>query len=125
MPIQASSFTSVSGLATEPCADTNGGFDVGSADGGDYAVYDGIDFGAGAHRVDVRVASGGSGGTLEFRLDSATGPVVGSIVVRGTGGWQQWTTVSAIATGAAGVHRVYMVFAGGAGIGNVNWFRFQ
>jgi hypothetical protein len=42
-----------------------------------------------------------------------------------TGGWQKWTTVSAPATGASGVHTVYTVFRGGNGIGNLNWLKFH
>jgi beta-glucosidase len=42
-----------------------------------------------------------------------------------TGGWQKWTTATAPATGAAGVHSLYVVFKGSAGIGNINWFRFR
>jgi Carbohydrate binding module (family 6) len=71
------------------------------------------------------VASAGSGGTLEFRLDSVTGPVVATVTVPVTGGWQKWTTVSGSAATASGVHALYVVFKGGASIGNLNWFRFK
>jgi glucosylceramidase len=123
--VQASSFTTQSGLETETTADTLGGFDVGFADGGDYAVYDRIDFGSSVTGVDARVASAGSGGTLEFRLDGVAGPLVASVTVPVTGGWQKWTTVSASAAGASGVHALYVVFNGAASIGNLNWFRFK
>jgi glucosylceramidase len=123
--IQASSYTDASGLATESCTDTLGGFDLGFADGGDRARFGSVDFGGGVKSVDVRVASAGSGGTLEFHLDDPAGPLVSAITVPVTGGWQSWTTVSGAATGATGVHDLYLVFSGGSGIGNVNWFRFK
>jgi len=122
---RASSFSAVSGLQTEACTDTLAGFDVGFADGGDYAVYDKMNFGAGVSMVDARVASGGAGGTLEFHLDSVSGPLVATVTVPVTGDWQKWTTVSAAATGVADVHILYTVFKGGTGIGNLNWFRFR
>lgn len=62
-PIQASSFHSVSGLQTEVCSDTLSGFSLGYAEGGDYAIYKKVDFGArDISGVDVRVASAGAGG---------------------------------------------------------------
>ena len=124
--IRASSFTSVSGLQTEPCSDVLAGFDLGFADDGDYAVFEKIDFGSGVSSVDVRLASAAStAGTLELHLDSATGPLIATVHVPLTGGWQKWTTVSAPATGASGVHTVYTVFRGGNGIGNLNWLKFH
>jgi glucosylceramidase len=123
--IQASSFTAASGVQTETTTDTNGGLDVGFADAGDSLTYDGVDFGSGVTGVDARVASAGSGGTIELHLDSATGPLVGSVTVPVTGGWQKWTTASATVSGAAGVHSLWLVFAGGQSIGNLNWLRFK
>jgi glucosylceramidase len=123
--MQASSFTTVVGLQTETCADTIGGLDVGFADDGDYAVYQGVTFSAGMSTVDARVASGGTGGRIEFRLDAADGPVIATVTVPVTGGWQTWRTVSAAASSVTGVHDVYLVFDGTSGIGNVNWFRFR
>ena len=71
--IQASSFNSISGLQTEPTTDTLGGYNLGYADNGDYAVYRNVNFAAGFTNVTARVASAG-GGSLEFRLDSPDRP---------------------------------------------------
>lgn len=123
--IQASSFSSTSGLQTEGCTDTTGGYDVGFAENGDYAIYRNVNFPAGVTAVDARVASAGTGGTLEFRLDSATGPLVGYVTVPVTGGWQKWTTVTGTVSGASGLHDLYAVFKGTTDIGNLNWFQFK
>jgi glucosylceramidase len=123
--IQASSFNMTSGLQTEGTTDTLGGYNVGYAEGGDYAVYRNVDFGSGVAGVDVRVASGGTGGTLELRVDAVTGPLLGEVPIPVTGGWQSWETVSAAASGATGVRSLYLVFRGTTEIGNVNWFRFR
>ncbi len=123
--IQASSFTSESGLETETTSDTTGGYDLGYVTNGAYAVYENVDFGSGVSSVNVRTASGGNGGTLEFHLDSPTGATVATVGLPVTGGWQNWQTVNATASGATGVHTLYAVFSGTGGIANVNWFQFQ
>lgn len=129
--IQASSFNSTSGLQTENTSDTNGGYDVGYADDGDYAVYRNVDFGSGVTGVSARLAcdAGNCGGTLEFHLDSAAGPLAASVTIPATGGWQTWTTVSGTASGPSGAHDLYVVFkrpaSGAIGLGNLNWFQFN
>jgi glucosylceramidase len=123
--IQASSYNDEFGLETETTSDSGGGYDVGYADNGDWAHYKNVNFGSGVGSVNLRTASAGSGGTLEFHLDSVTGALIGTATVPVTGGWQTWTTVSAPIAGATGVHDLYLVFKGTTSIGNVNWFRFQ
>ncbi|HKG13078.1 MAG TPA: carbohydrate-binding protein [Pyrinomonadaceae bacterium] len=123
--VQASSFNDTRGLQTEVTADTVGGYDVGFADDGDYAVYKNVTFPAGLSAVDVRVASAGNGGVMEFRLDGTAGPLVGTVNVPVTGGWQKWATVSGAVSGASGQHDLYVVFRGTTDIGNVNWFKFR
>jgi len=132
--IQASSYNQVStatlssGLQTEPCADTDGGFDMGYATPGYWAEYKNIDFGSGVHSVSVRVANGsGSPAAIEFHSGSPTGPLLAQATIPNTGGWQTWQTVTATVSSAAGVQNLYLVFSGGdaGSAGNVNWFQFQ
>jgi glucosylceramidase len=125
--IQASSYDDVSSFQTEQCTDTDGGFDLGFAQDGSWAEYRNVDFGAGATSINVRVASAGTGGTLEFHLDSLAGPVIAQALIPVTGGWQTWTTVTASVSAAAGVRVLYVVVkhsGGTGGIGNLNWFQF-
>ena len=124
-PIQASSFNDSRGLQTELTADTDGGYDVGFIDDGDWAVYRNIDFGSGATSVQVRVASAGNGGTLEFHLNGTGGPLIGSTTLPITGGWQTWTTISTGISMATGIKDLYVVFKGTRDIANVNWFQFE
>jgi glucosylceramidase len=123
--IQASSFNAASGLATETTTASVGGYDVGYADDGDYAVYRNVDFASGVAKVKAQIACGGSGGTMEFRLDGVTGPLIGSVTIPFTGGWQEWRTASGKISGASGLHDLYIVFRGTQGVGNVNWFKFK
>jgi hypothetical protein len=73
------------------------------------------------------VASAGTGGTVEFHLDTPAGPLIAQAIIPVTGGWQTWTTVTAPVSAAAGVRGLYVVVkhsGGTGGIGNLNWFQF-
>ncbi|WP_281898942.1 carbohydrate-binding protein, partial [Phytohabitans aurantiacus] len=113
-----------SGVETEPASE--GGVNVAQISNGDYIKVKGVAFGSGAASFSARVASATSGGRIEVRLDSASGPVVGTCTVPGTGGWQTWTTVSCAVSGATGTHDLFLRFAGGSGnLFNVNWWQFN
>ncbi|HMG53219.1 MAG TPA: glycoside hydrolase family 3 N-terminal domain-containing protein, partial [Kofleriaceae bacterium] len=94
--IEAESFSSQSGVQLEATSDTGGGQNVGFINPGDSIAYAGVNFGSStALQVITRRASGsGSTGTVQYRLDSATGPVIASFSVSNTGGWQSWGTVT-------------------------------
>jgi arabinoxylan arabinofuranohydrolase len=114
------------GVRTEVCSDTGGGMDVTSIQNGSFIKVKGVDFGLGATSLDVRVASAGSGGNIEVRLESQTGTLVGTCAVSGTGGAQTWVTKSCAISGASGVHDLFFVFTGGSGsLFNFNWWKFS
>ena len=53
-------------------------------------LFEKVDFGTGVSSVDVRLASAAStAGTLELHLDSGTGPLIATVHVPLTGGWQK------------------------------------
>src|SRR5262249_5565114 len=110
---EAETMAQESGINTEACSE--GGRDVTLINTGDWTRVRGVDCGAGATSLDVRVASAGSGGNIEVRLDGSSGALVGTCAVAGTGGAQTWTTRSCAISGAIGVHDVYFKFTGGAG----------
>jgi PKD repeat protein len=90
---QAEHFGASSGnITVYPSATSEGGY-VGAIDNGDWVSFNPYNL-AGTTGVTARVSSANSGGTLEFRTDSPTGPVAGSVVVPGTGGWENWITVN-------------------------------
>jgi beta-glucosidase len=126
--IEAESFTSQSGIQTETTTDTGGGLNVGFIAPGDSITYAGIDFGSTAARqVITRRASGASfTGTVQYRLDSATGTVIASVPISNTGGWQTWGSVTTnLTSSVTGVHTVVITFTGSGGeFVNLNWFRF-
>ncbi|NJM94348.1 MAG: carbohydrate-binding protein, partial [Cytophagales bacterium] len=117
--IQVESFDSQSGIQTNSVG-------IGYFDAGDWIRYNNVDFGSGAASVEVNIAvdNNYAGDQIEFRLGSTTGTLVGTLTVAGTGGWNAYQVQTATITGASGTHNLYLVGAGGEGIGNVDWFRF-
>lgn len=121
---EAETIAQESGVETEPSSE--GGMNVGWIENGDWTKVKGVAFGPGATSFTARVASAGSGGAIELRLDSPTGRVVGGCNVPVTGGWQTWTSVSCSVNGATGTHDLYLKFTGGGGyLFNVNWWQFN
>ena len=121
--LEAESYNNQSGIQTETC--TEGGENIGYIENGDYVVYNNIDFGSGAAGFQARAASNASGGNIEIRLDSLTGPLVGTCLVSGTGDWQTFADVTCSVSGVSGKHDLYLKFTGGSGyLFNLNWFKF-
>jgi len=114
-----------SGIKTEVC--TEGGMNVTAISNGDWIGVRGVDFGTGALSFLARVASATTGSSIELRLDSLTGTVVGTCSVPYTGSRQTWTTVACNVSGVSGVHDLYLRFIGGQGtdLFNLNWWQFQ
>ncbi|SDT53484.1 glycoside hydrolase family 43 protein [Actinoplanes derwentensis] len=112
-----------SGVETERASD--GGMNVGFLENGDYLKVKGAAFGSGATTFSARVASAAAGGRLEVRLGGPTGTLAGTCTVPGTGGWQNWTTVTCPVSGATGNQDLYLRFTGGSGyLFNVDWWQF-
>lgn len=114
----------VPGVKTEPCAE--GGINICRLREGGYVKVTGVDFGRGAGHFQARIASGGSGGTLEVRLDAPDGPLIGTCAVKPTGGWQTWVNQACNIRDARGVHDLYLVFRGepDKDLFSLNWWKF-
>ncbi|MBO9570095.1 MAG: family 43 glycosylhydrolase [Cellulomonas iranensis] len=120
---QAETMAWASGVETERA--TEGGLNLAFIGNGDWVRVKGVAFGSGAASFSARVASATTGGRIEVRLDGASGPVVGTCTVPGTGGWQTWTTVTCPVSGATGTRDLVLRFAGGSGeLFNVGSWQF-
>ncbi|MEU1028694.1 glycoside hydrolase family 3 C-terminal domain-containing protein [Streptomyces mirabilis] len=85
---------------------------VGATADGAWLKFADTRLGSGASEFSARVA--GSPGTVEVRLGSPTGPLVGTARTGGTASPYDYTTVTAALTGAAkGRTGVYLVLSGG------------
>jgi hypothetical protein len=119
-----SDFAESSGLALETCSE--GGQNLKNLTNGSWSEFTNMNL-TGFTGFNARVASGATGGTIQVRLDSTTGALIGACSVFPTGGWQNWVTDSCAISGASGFHNVYLVYTGGSGntLFNVEWFTFN
>ena len=106
------------------------GFQVEFVRHNSWVKFDRVDFGTSQNEFEVRVASGGVGGTIEVRTNATTGPILAKISIANTGGWNQYQTIKAVATGqTSGVQDLVLVFKNenvpaNAFLFDVNWLRF-
>ena len=109
-------------------AKTNGvGVYVTGIHDGSYIEVRNVDFtGKGAAKFTACVAGSTNGGAIELRLDSETGPVVGTLKVKPTGSLNKWKTQSCSVRGAKGVHDLFLKFTGGSGpLFDFDWWKFS
>jgi beta-glucosidase len=79
-------------VGIEATTDTGGGYDVGYLNNGEWLEYTvNLPDPEAVYSIGVRVASLPGGGQLRVRLDGA---VLGTIQIPGTGGWQNWQTIT-------------------------------
>ncbi|MFC4585246.1 ThuA domain-containing protein [Sphaerisporangium corydalis] len=110
---QAESFSSQAGVQIVDKASAKGGKAVGYVENGDWLGFSSTDV-TGATGFSARIASAGTGGTIQVRAGSATGTLLGSVAAPATGGWENWQTVTTTLTGT-GTGPLFLVFTGGAG----------
>ncbi len=123
--IEAEEYNNMLGIQTENTADEGGGLNVGWIETGDWLMFSGIDF-TGIKSVDTRLATSNSTSTIEIRIDSPTGDLIGTVTVPNTGGFQAWETANTQLSDVSGTHDVYLVFKGATGyLCNINWLQFK
>ncbi|MFG2045833.1 glycoside hydrolase family 3 C-terminal domain-containing protein [Micromonospora sp. NPDC048935] len=84
---------------------------VGATAAGQWIAFAGSALRPGAHTVTAKVAkAGAAAGTIQVRLDSPTGRLLGTATVPSTGDDYRYVSVSAELARAAGTHDVYLVF---------------
>ncbi|GCD33644.1 glycosyl hydrolase [Streptomyces chrestomyceticus JCM 4735] len=110
---QAEHFGASRGVQIITHTPAHGGRTVGDIHDGDWIAFQPYRV-KNAKKFTARVSSAGSGGTLEIRTGRADGPLLGSVKVPVTGGWETFTDVSAALGGKppAGTTTLYLVFKG-------------
>jgi uncharacterized protein (DUF2141 family) len=109
----------------ESASDSGGGYDVGWGMAGEWLKYTVNVAAAGSYDVDLRVASAGTGGTVQLEVNCTDG--TGPLPIPNTGGWQTWKTIRKPGVSLpAGVQswRLVMDSNGASGaVGNINYIR--
>ncbi len=105
--ISATQYKAQQGVKNAPCSE--GGECIGWINNGDWVRYGRVDFGAGTESIKIRAASL-TGGVIEIREESPTGPLLGTCAVANTGGWQAWQTFTAKIRPVSGRNKLCMVF---------------
>ncbi len=119
------------GVQLETTGDPRGGFqNIGYVEDGDYVAYDPVNL-TGIDGVGARVASAGGGGLLEVRWNAPDGPVLGTLDIPGTGGWQTYIDVRTdlVDELPEETGTLYLVAqhrsSGAESVFNVNWLQFE
>ena len=119
--VEAETIAWEQGIETVTDSVNHTGIYVTDINNGDYIKVRAADFKKGAKKMEARVA-GMNGGSIEIRIDSLTGTLLGTCEVRKAGTWSAVTTT---VTKTKGVHDVYFVFKGGDGaLFNFDWWKF-
>jgi len=105
------------------------GGSVGSLNTGDYLKFSGVNLGNNTptFQVYASVPLAQAGGVLEVHLDSATGPLVGSLTLQptGSGAAPAYVLQHGSLSGATGIHDVYVTVKSGVSVANIDWVRFS
>ena len=121
--IEAESFNYFKGISVEPCPD--GTSNLGGLINGSYTAYYNVDFGfKGAESAQIRLSSISTGNSVEIRLGSPTGTLIGTATIPNTGGWTIYRTITCPVTNVKGLQNIYLVYKGSGYISNVNNFQF-
>ena len=86
---------------------------VGYIKNGDSIVYKNVNFGSGAKSFTAKVANGETTTTtIQLRLGSPSGTLIGSLDVAPTGDWGTYQELTANVSGASGIQDLYLCFNG-------------
>jgi hypothetical protein len=121
--VQAKSYTESTGrvhATDEPAAE--GGTCLGWISNGTYAAYK-HDFGSGANLFRISASSATSGGSIQIRIGSSSGTLLGTVQFSNTGSFKNYQTKETSIKSTSGVQDLYLVFKGGDGwLFNIAWF---
>jgi PKD repeat protein/type 1 glutamine amidotransferase len=118
------------GVQRETTSDPQGGFqNIAFVENGDWWSFAPTNL-TGIQSLRLRAASASTGGTVEVRTGSATGPLLGSVTVPATGGWQTYTDLAVPLTASTTTGPLFFVATAaastpaGTALVNVNWVDF-
>jgi len=102
------------------------GLYVTDIDNGDYIKVRSANFNKAAKSFEANVASISQNGKIEIHIDNLAGALLGTIIVKSTGGSQSWAVQSCKVSKVKGIHDLYFEFKGNEGhLFNFDWWKFQ
>jgi hypothetical protein len=115
------------GIKTKARGGDRPGVYVSVTENGAYIKIKGVDFESReATNFLASVAAVTDGATITLRLDSETGPAIGTLKVKATGALDQWETQACKLKAVRGVHDLYLKFFGDdAPVVNMDWWKFE
>ncbi|WP_010249331.1 glycoside hydrolase family 11 protein [Acetivibrio cellulolyticus] len=100
----------------------NIGTGIGYIEKGNSLVFNKINFGSGAGSFKAKVANGNTTDTtIQLRLGSSSGTLIGSLTVPSTGAWNTYDELSTTVSGASSIQDLYLCFNGPV---NIDSFSF-
>lgn len=122
---EAENFTHQSGTSNAITGDVSGGHDVVGIDHGDYLGFYPMNL-TNITAITFRIAASTPDGSIEVRLDSPLGALLGTAIVPNSAG--VYTNVNVNITDPGGTHELYLVFTrnhGATDLFKLNWMEFQ
>ncbi len=118
--IEAESYSSLSTSGIKK-VDISGGYGLGYINTGNFVVYNNVNFGStGAASFKAKVATQNNT-TIEIRLGSSTGTLLGTLSVWSTGNYDTYQEMSCSVSSVTGTHNLYLVFGNAV---NIDQFAF-
>jgi len=86
-----------------------------------------VDFGKGVSSVTFQfaVTDRFDDKAITLRLDSPTGPAIGTLITTTTGSWAVYSAQSTSIKDASGVHKLFLTFGGKGAVGNIKSIEFN
>ncbi len=118
--LEAELYTQMKGI-------NKGANEIGGCDNGDWIYFKDVELTASVNHVIIKMAvpKEYAGQKVEFRLGSLTGVLLGTFITQSTGGWDIYTEQSFSIKPFSGKNDIYIIFRGGSGVGNFDWFYFK
>ncbi|MGJ8653870.1 MAG: carbohydrate-binding protein [Opitutaceae bacterium] len=114
------------GKNTETTQDIGGGLNISNTADGEWLEYTIEPQVTGWHKLDFRVASPNSDGYINIVSGGQGGPIIGTVDIGSTGGWQTWQTVSTVVQlPTAGTQTLRLELVIPTNGFNVNWFSYE
>ncbi len=121
--VEAEHATVKEGLQAGRCSE--GGSMINGSDPGDYLLFQEVVFTRPVNRVRIRFSTEKPGTILELRRGGPDGPLLASIELPDSGGWQAWDSVEAPVEALSGTMALCVVYRGKSDrLGNINYLEF-